>query len=174
MPKLTDKQLWDALEDAAIDAEIESELAMTPEERRAEMIAAGFNMDEMNAKADALFASLKPPAPIVAEAPVASRAPVPVSKRTVFRLEILAPTALALAAGVALVIHSMTPDIVSSPHPETPASRAAALREQAKADCDAQRWRSCLEEIDKARTLDPAGEDKAEVVALRKLAEEHR
>jgi hypothetical protein len=36
MSDLTDKELWDALADAAIDAEIESALAMTPNERRSE------------------------------------------------------------------------------------------------------------------------------------------
>ena len=68
MATLTATELWDALDDATIDAEIESARAGTPEERRRDLGAAGFNLDEVDAKADALFASLQPPAPIAAGA----------------------------------------------------------------------------------------------------------
>jgi hypothetical protein len=56
MTKRTAKELWDALDEATLDAEIESELAMTPEERRRALVKAGYDLDEVHAQADAFFA----------------------------------------------------------------------------------------------------------------------
>jgi hypothetical protein len=59
MGKLTDKQLWDALDKITLEAEIEDVLAMTPEQIRGELVAQGHDIAELNAKADAFFASLQ-------------------------------------------------------------------------------------------------------------------
>jgi hypothetical protein len=58
MTKRTASELWDALDEATIDAEMESVLAMTPEERRRELVAAGYDLDKVHADADAFFESL--------------------------------------------------------------------------------------------------------------------
>jgi len=49
----------------------------------------------------------------------------------------------------------------------TPAERAARVRHDAFAACDAQQWDTCAAELDWARSLDPAGETGARVVAAR-------
>jgi hypothetical protein len=59
MAKLTDKQLWDALDKVTLEAEIESILAKTPEDIRADLVAAGYDIAELDAEADAFFASLQ-------------------------------------------------------------------------------------------------------------------
>ncbi len=52
-------ELWAALEDMTleneIDAEMDAVLAMTPEERRHELVDAGFDLEEVHAQADALW-----------------------------------------------------------------------------------------------------------------------
>jgi hypothetical protein len=63
MTKRTDKEVWQTLEGQAVDDEIEAVLAMTPEQRRRELLAAGFDLADVHARADALGAvSPGPPA----------------------------------------------------------------------------------------------------------------
>ncbi|HTB75772.1 MAG TPA: hypothetical protein VK762_21130 [Polyangiaceae bacterium] len=164
MTKLTATELWDALDDATIDAEIESALAKTPEEHRRDLVAAGFNLDEVNAKADALFASLQPPAPVSAAGPWRRRAAVVV------------PIALALAAAVALVVEAgrPPPPVAHAPPPETSAERAVSLRREAGEACGQQKWQACLEDLDEARALDAAGDQAPEIQALWRAAAERR
>jgi hypothetical protein len=54
---------------------------------------------------------------------------------------------------------------------ESPAKRAAELRREALAACDAQRYRECQERLDDARALDPDGEQSPEVKARRHMLE---
>jgi hypothetical protein len=79
---------------------------------------------------------------------------------------------LALAAGVALTLYfASPPELVGSAPPEVPAAeRAAAIRREARSACDAHRWAACLEQLDDARTLDPAGDEAADIQALRLTA----
>ncbi len=51
-----------------------------------------------------------------------------------------------------------------------PAERAATLRKDAKAACDQSKWRTCLDRLNDADRLDPAGA--SETQTLRKRAEE--
>jgi hypothetical protein len=48
------------------------------------------------------------------------------------------------------------------------AKQAAELRRQALGDCDEGRWVACEQELDGARTLDPAGESDPQVQDARK------
>jgi len=52
-------ELWAALEEVTIENEIDAEmdavLAMTPEERRRELVEAGFDLEKVHAQADALW-----------------------------------------------------------------------------------------------------------------------
>jgi hypothetical protein len=80
MTKRRATDLWDALDDATVDAELEKVLAMTPEERRRELVAGGLDLDQVRARADAVVASLSgaptvPPLPAVAHSPAV--APLP-------------------------------------------------------------------------------------------------
>jgi len=52
--------------------------------------------------------------------------------------------------------------------------RAAELRKRAFDDCDKGRWERCIEHLDEARRLDPAGDRRADVQAARHRAQEAR
>jgi hypothetical protein len=58
MPKRTPEEILKSIEEAAVDDEIARVLAMNDEERRAELRAAGFDIDEIHAEADAFHAKL--------------------------------------------------------------------------------------------------------------------
>ncbi len=189
MTKRTASELWDALDEATIDAEMESVLAMTPEERRRELVAAGYDVDKVHADADAFFESLPEriaaanasPASPTASAPAAvvvrtPSAPAPAPARAAKRWRrpaILVPTALALAAGAALTFQALSPDLPVAPRPDDPpAVQAAGLRRDARGACEAQSWKVCLHRLDDARALDPGGDDTPEIRALRHAATE--
>lgn len=61
------------------------------------------------------------------------------------------------------------PDIVQPVQP-TPFERAAEERKNALAQCDALAWRDCLDGLDRAKILDPAGDAAQNVQDARKLA----
>jgi len=184
MTRRTAKELWDALEQAGDEAELEEALALTPEERRRELVEAGYDLDKIHASADAFFAANPSVAAAATEAlarspaPPAPRAPAPAAvvvagpPRRRMRPAVVVPIALVLAAGVALAIRAAlpTPVLIAPPPDDTPAGRAAAMRADARRACEARRWQTCLDDLDQARSLDPAGDEAPEVQALRRAA----
>ena len=52
-------------------------------------------------------------------------------------------------------------------HAVTPVERATALRAEALRACNAEKWDLCVGRLDEARSLDPAGDQSAEVNAAR-------
>ena len=78
----------------------------------------------------------------------------------------------AAAAAVVAALSIPTVITVTTPlptKPPSPAQDAAALRSDALAVCDAQRYRECAERLDEARALDPKGEQGPELMAARRL-----
>jgi hypothetical protein len=57
-------------------------------------------------------------------------------------------------------VESVVPDLVAASH----------LRVRAAAACDAKQWSTCLQDLDEARTMDPAGDDAPTVKSLRERA----
>lgn len=53
-----------------------------------------------------------------------------------------------------------------------PIKRARQLRAEAEAACDAQQWRGCLDKLDEARGLDPAGDLEEDATKLRTRAQD--
>jgi hypothetical protein len=183
MTKRSATDLWDALNDATVDAELERVLAMTPEERRRELVATGVDLDQVRARADAVVASIPgvpadASSPAVAHPPPVTLAPHRASRATGVPLKRLRPTivvslGLAAAAGLALVIATASmPAPVVGPQPptHTPASRAESLRRDAREACGKRTWQTCLDKLDQARTIDPAGDEAPAVQALRRSA----
>jgi hypothetical protein len=159
MTKLTDSELWDALEEDAIDDEMEAVLAKTPEERRRDLREAGFDLEKVHAQADALVAEPTRPAKVVVLHPWRKRVAIALS------------TAAALAAAIGVIAQMSTPAIVGHGRPDDPpAVRAEALRRDARDACGARRWPTCLERLNQARALDPAGDEAPEIQALRRSA----
>lgn len=159
MTKLTDAELWDALEEDAIDDAMEAVLAKTPEERRRDLREAGFDLEKVHAQADALVAEPTRPAKVVPLHPWRKR------------LAIALSTAAALAAAIGVIVQMSTPDLVSHGRPDDPpAVRAAQLRQDARASCEARVWKICLDRLNEARDLDPGGDQAPEIQALRRSA----
>jgi hypothetical protein len=195
MTKRTAKEIWDALEEATLDAEMESVLAMTPEERERELEEAGFDLEKVRAESDAFFETLQamptataePPTALAVEpapAPAAESvsAPVPAPPNVVpltprtrwFRPAAVISAGLAFAASVGVVVQlaSSPLPVGSPPPPRTPEQRALAIRRDATDECRREHWKDCLDGLDEARALDPKGDEVPEVQDLRKMAGE--
>jgi hypothetical protein len=151
--KRTPEDILSSIEDPPIDEEIERVLAMTPEERRAELAAAGIDIKELHAQADALRAK-----------PLRPRAPR-------WRTAALLAAAAVAVAGIGGAIHALVGGTIRQP----PAAgfhdaAAATVREQGLAACGDHRWQECLDDLDRARDLDPAGDAAPQVQQARALA----
>jgi histidinol dehydrogenase len=176
MAKRTASELWDALEEATMDAELDAVLAMSPEERRRALEEAGFDIEKVHAQADALHAEAARQAAVavvpVAVAPVAAVVP-PRSRK--LRALVVVPSVLAMAAGVALVVKLATPPppVGSAPPQDPNVVRAEAIRRTARDACQAQQWPLCIRELDEAKALDPEGDEDPDVQALRREAHDH-
>jgi hypothetical protein len=91
--------------------------------------------------------------------------------------------AVATLAGVTIVVwwlyrdteqaKVMPPEPAISSEPEPPAVRAGALRREAVAACDRRAWRDCLEGLDRAKAIDPVGDETSSVRAARRLAQDN-
>ncbi len=84
--------------------------------------------------------------------------------------------AVAALVGLALLFWKLwkkrphaAPDQIAHETP-SPAERAGALRRAALGDCAAKRWQQCLDGLDKARGLDPAGDRAPRVQEARSAA----
>jgi RNA polymerase sigma factor (sigma-70 family) len=86
--------------------------------------------------------------------------------------------AIAAVAALALVAYAVWRTAQPGPEdiareeipPSAPDERAAELRKRAFELCDTGEWRRCLESLDGARAIDPAGDDDARVRAARAAA----
>jgi hypothetical protein len=184
MPKLTPEELLRAVENAptsaeqdtdtngapyAFDAAVAEVLAMTPEQRRHELEAAGVDVEAMHAETAALIGRA-PAAP----APPAPRAPLPLRRRRSPLLLLAAALAIITAAAAALYYGSTPSPSPPQPPPSAPAHPArppspppapssdpaldiASLRREGLDACRAQRWQACKDRLDLADRHDPAG-----------------
>jgi hypothetical protein len=158
MPRRTPEETLAAIEARADDDEMESVLAMTPEERRAELRAAGFDLEAGNAKADALRAATL----------AASGAVTPIRRWRPRTVAMLAAAAFALfAALIVVAVNERDPDVAHPyPGPSPELVEARVLREQAAAACAAKNLPECIERLEHARALDPAGDRSPDARAI--------
>ncbi len=110
----------------------------------------------------------------------AERVPAPRVRQRVSRLrkhlrahwqrEIAILAALGVAVAIVFWLRKREPEIIV--HDAVPSDPPAErLRRDALAKCDAAEWRACLDGLDAAKRLDPAGDARTEVRAARALAE---
>jgi hypothetical protein len=196
--KPSDEEIVRALhEELADDAAAERANAMTEEELDAKLAAAGVDLDEANARLDALLVPRGDgkPAP-VRDAPKAAEsgqslddAPAPAEAKPAEVVPIrggprkgggasrfATVTAWAAAAMVALGIGRIVQRQLSSgpdhgdivaDKDDSPILRARAERNEAAQACDEARLDDCRTKLDDARQLDPAGENDPVVKGLR-------
>jgi hypothetical protein len=187
MAKRSPEQILDAIDawdqDDAIDAEMERVLALAPEERERELLAAGVDVEAERAKArewrekaaggdrPAAPEELQPEKIALAASPNAAQPPIAALPRGRARLSrgwwasrggMVAAAALAAAGLLVLARHE--PPVGSGHHDDgqqhelTSRDRAEALRQKAYAACDKRAWAECRALLDDAKGLDPAGE----------------
>jgi hypothetical protein len=175
--------LWTELVDEAGEDEIDRAAGVSVAEAEAELQAAGFDVAAERAKAGAFLDAIgtgtsssksEEPAPRAAEA----------SRRKGPRPAVLwlaAAATFAVAGGALYATLRAPPERVAHPPPPEPSTpapaapsaddfRAAELRRAAAAACDAKQWSVCLAELDKARAVDPGGDEASTVKSLRDKA----
>jgi hypothetical protein len=89
----------------------------------------------------------------------------------VFAAWLAAAAAFGAVAGGSLVT-ALQPEFTGSARPPSSADLFAAvdLRREAIAACDAKQWGTCLADLDRARAVDPHGDDAPAVKSLRDQA----
>jgi hypothetical protein len=186
MPKPTPEDVLKAIEEPDPEEEMERVLAMTPEQRRAELEAAGVDIAELHAKADALHERLVQGAAAVPEAavaapatatkpatttgtaePVRTRSLPPKPVRRSYVSLAAAAAVVAVAGGVAYTMATQPP-VPLAPERQT----ASELRQRAFDACSREQWKECLAGLDEAKKLDPAGDEGAAVQAARRRAQQ--
>jgi hypothetical protein len=159
MPRRAPEETLAAIEARADDDEMESVLAMTPEERRAELRAAGFDIEAGNAKADALRAATL----------AASGSVTPIRRWRPRNVAVLVAAAFALMGGVVVVVNNRDPNAMAIPPREV--LEAADLRDQAADACRAKKLSECVDLLERARVLYPAGDKSEDAQAIHEQIE---
>jgi hypothetical protein len=135
--------------------------------------------EQMIAKMEARAAKPKPdpkPELTLANAQPAEPEPeaIPQRVRPLWRRpRVVVPAALALAAGVFLAIHAFTRPPRIGPDVLLPGEEQAInLRNDALQACNEADWPKCLDDLDRARALDPTGDATSGIRGLRAMAEQ--
>jgi hypothetical protein len=182
MSKRTPEEILKAIEESEVDDEVDRILAMSPEERRRSLEAAGVDISKLHGQADALHDRIQQTSGgqehTLARGEERKRADgggekathggggngaqvvkLPGPRRRLPRARWLAlPAAAALAWGAVALTTGVA--IVGQPSPENPEA-ATTLREKARAECAESKWKACLDDLNAAKKLDPHGEDEA-------------
>jgi hypothetical protein len=192
--KRSPEEILDALEEQAMDDDIERVLALRPDEIDRELEAQGVDPEAVRAAAGAAFeramqkraeslahrardeSVADPLRPQSFEKSVAAVPSRPAAKAGARRPAAWL-VAAALAAAMALVVAMNAATIVAwwqggqSNDYAAGGSlhpRALSLRKEAAVACGAAQWAECESKLDEARTLDPKGDDEEHVRDLRK------
>jgi hypothetical protein len=184
----TPEEILAALDDEAEDVEMDRVLAMSASERRREIEAAGAGVDKLHERADAVHEEIR--RTVLADAlkermaEARDRALRPPPSRLRFAA-LLAAAALAIAPVAFLVARYFGPSAPApyasdhpgplpapapSPSAPEPGPTPSELRAAALDDCANYLWRACLDKLDTARALDPAGDTTPEVKEARRQA----
>jgi hypothetical protein len=170
--------LWNELVEEAGEAEIERAASVSVEQAEAELAAAGFDVAAERAKANAFLEALErgestAPGPVPPPAPAS--APAPPKRRMGPRAVVLRLTEVAVSAAAGAALYAglqQAPGLTGAPAAPSAADLALAadLRRQAATACDAKQWSVCLADLEKARAVDPGGDDAGTVKGLRDQA----
>jgi hypothetical protein len=174
MSKRTPEEILKAIEESEVDDEVDRILAMSPEERRRNLEAAGVDISKLHAEADALHDRVQQASSAQEHEPATVGAPkaihgsggngaqvvkLPGPTRRLPRARWLAlPAAAALAWGAVALTTGVTMVGSGRPSPKN-LEAATTLREKAQAECAESKWKECVDDLNAAKKLDPYGED---------------
>lgn len=175
--------LWRELVDEAGEDQIDRAANVSVAQAEAELEAAGFDVAAERAKAGAFLDALESGASRSASAGATRRA-AEATRRKAPRPALLWLAAAATfgAAGALYAALHPSSERLGTQHPPAPSTPAPVvpsvddfvladdLRRQAAAACDAKQWSVCLAQLDKARAVDPGGDDASTVKNLRDKA----
>lgn len=91
-------------------------------------------------------------------------------KRWAAQLAAVAAIVALVLAAIALYARRISPDHEDIVKEVVPPDRAGQLRRAGLDDCQHARWQPCVDKLDQARALDPAGDTAPRVVEARKAA----
>jgi hypothetical protein len=176
-----EEALWAELVDEAGEELIEQAARVSVAQAEAELRAAGFDVEEERARAEAFVASLDgsaaTPDPVQAVAGTTPARAAPTQRKKRRPVVAWAAAAAAAAASAGAVYVETRPPAVGQPAPSSssptagaPEAPAAELRQRAAVACDEGRAAECLSLLDQARAKDPAGDATPEVARLRAKA----
>jgi hypothetical protein len=168
MSKRSPEEILSALDDEAADAEMERILKLTPEQRRLELEAESVDLGKLEAKADAMHEEIRRAQvaqrvrELEAEARVRALRPAPSRRRMVILLAaavvgVGVPSAILIAHVLSPSAPSPAPPPAPAPSPE-PGPTPAHLRDIAMNACADHLWQTCLDNLNAARGVDPAGD----------------
>jgi hypothetical protein len=173
-------ELWNELVDEADEDENENGPAASVAQTEAELKAAGFDVAAERAKANAFLEELGGGAGEPTREPIREggrrravgeprRVERRSARRPAFAAWLAAAATLGAVAGGLFVealplagvqVPSLAPSTSPTVRPSAADLAAAAdLRREATAACDTKQWSVCLADLDRARTIDPGGDD---------------
>jgi len=178
--KRSAREVWNKLVDEAGEDEIERAASVSVDQATRKLEAAGFDLRDEDASADAFLTDLasgaleERAAAKPAEAPKPAEVPAPAPERRWPPMAWLAAAAsFALGVGTTYALLPAAPG-VGTPSPYVPTAadltKAVSLRGDAFTACDAQKWAACLADLDQARALDPSGDDEPRIKDARAKA----
>jgi hypothetical protein len=160
MNKPTDAEVLQLALEPDIDLEFDRVMRMSDEEIRQSLIARGHDLRVLEAEADILWSMYRPQQKRMRGRHLAGAIAF-VGSAGAAAAALLGPFAQAAAPIVATVATAASA-----------APTAGQLREEGLAACQKADWRTCIELLDAARSLDREGDAQPAVVAARKLASE--
>ncbi len=183
MSKRTPEEILKAIEESEVDDEVDRILAMSPEERRRNLEAAGVDISKLHAQADALHDRVQQasgahkPADSHEQGKPGDGGEQKATHRggsngaQVVKLQgptrrlprarwLALPAAAALAWGAVALMTGVVSVGSGGPSPEN-LEAARSLRDKARSECTESKWKACLDDLNAAKKLDPHGEDEA-------------
>jgi hypothetical protein len=180
--KRNPEDILDEIESAPADDAAEQVLAMSAEERMRELERAGVSEREIGAAVDAIHARMQAGG---AGQDAAPRAGHVLTRRRARRTWLTAAAAVAAAAslvaiteGAAIVAWVRGPEKIGpdSVHPAPPEPSPHEIAERKRDDAEkalgAELYGKCIQLLDEAREIDPAGDDEPRVRLLRATVKE--
>jgi hypothetical protein len=177
--KLAPDEAWDALEQMAIDDEVERVLALSDEDLDEELRKTGVHPGRVRQRGEDLGRRLEAER-AARKATTGRPGPAdPSRRRWVAWLAAAAMGAavagvLGMNAGAVVAWFRPAPPIGPDdggmvPRPPSPRELAEALRWRARGECDRGDLGECQRDLDEAGRLEPAGEARPEVVEMRRV-----
>jgi hypothetical protein len=170
--KRAPEEAWDALEKMELDDEVDRVLGLSDKELDDELAKGGADPQQVRNRGRQIAAQIVPSAtPTLGQPPKPSGAAAPAKVIPLRRVRLVALLAAALGVFAVVLLVRRPDGDVTQGNPARRRELAAEHRAKASAECAASHWQACLDALDDAKDLDPAGDQDVSVRDLRRSAE---